>query len=35
MIILEDLATILAWCLFGLFICAALLITISVYWLTR
>jgi hypothetical protein len=34
-VIIENLANILAWSLFGLMICIALLITLATYWLTR
>ena len=33
--IIEGLANILTWSLFGLLICIALIITFLTYWLTR
>jgi len=34
-VIIENLASIMAWSLFGLAICAALIVTVATWWLTR
>jgi hypothetical protein len=35
MSIIENMSNLLAWSLFGLMVCIALLITLLAYWLTR
>jgi hypothetical protein len=34
-VIIENLANIMAWSLFGLLICIALIVTAMTWWLTR